>query len=159
MPTPTSPRTDPSCPAPYHNSINAGRGRYGQPKCTCAAGVAAYEDYKARSRGQRNPFRGPSHQLAPPTDLPMIDMSRGACVRPGNREIAQAAQPPDGEQGACVPSGALARAKQLCDTCPILNECADYILKAERPAGSWGGVWGGQSPVERRKAGSCLTRR
>lgn len=32
---------------------------------------------------------------------------------------------------------------KVCATCPLIRECATWVLAAERPAGSWGGVYGG----------------
>lgn len=40
------------------------------------------------------------------------------------------------------------RAKMLCKTCPVLNECREYVLLAGEPYG----VWGALTPKERRAA-------
>lgn len=36
-----------------------------------------------------------------------------------------------------------ARAKDQCWSCPVVKVCQRYVLAGEKPAGSWGGVWGG----------------
>jgi len=42
---------------------------------------------------------------------------------------------------------ALARAKAVCRTCPVREECLDFAVRNNEPAG----VWGGLSPRERRR--------
>jgi WhiB family redox-sensing transcriptional regulator len=39
-------------------------------------------------------------------------------------------------------------AKKICETCPIIEKCAEYAL--EHPAMAEYGVWGGMSESERR---------
>lgn len=38
-------------------------------------------------------------------------------------------------------------AKQLCNQCPVINDCLEYALRA----GEQEGVWGGLSPRERQR--------
>lgn len=40
------------------------------------------------------------------------------------------------------------RAKELCQTCPVINECADYAIRA----GIRDGIFGGLTPRERATA-------
>ena len=39
-----------------------------------------------------------------------------------------------------------ARAKAICETCPVRTECLDYALRTREPHG----IWGGLNEVERR---------
>ena len=42
-------------------------------------------------------------------------------------------------------------AKALCDLCPIMRECGDYVIGIEgNDPGSLGGVYGGMDPWNRR---------
>lgn len=50
--------------------------------------------------------------------------------------------PPPGYPGA----RAVARAKKICETCPLIEPCRDYALKHDELYG----VWGGLSEYERR---------
>lgn len=38
-------------------------------------------------------------------------------------------------------------AKRLCGTCPLEDECRDWAVAREEPAG----IWGGTTPTERKK--------
>lgn len=42
-------------------------------------------------------------------------------------------------------SGEVATAKKLCQSCPVINECAAYAIAAYEPYG----IWGGLGPRER----------
>jgi len=41
--------------------------------------------------------------------------------------------------------GSIRQAKKLCESCPVITECAEYAINAMEPYG----VWGGLSPRER----------
>jgi WhiB family redox-sensing transcriptional regulator len=59
---------------------------------------------------------------------------------------------PDNERG---PARQLrvARAKEVCASCPVLERCRAHAVHAAEPYGTWGGI----SESERRKAdGRCL---
>jgi WhiB family transcriptional regulator, redox-sensing transcriptional regulator len=51
---------------------------------------------------------------------------------------------PDGERGA-VRADREARAKQVCRTCPVIQQCRHHALSVREPYG----VWGGLSETER----------
>jgi WhiB family redox-sensing transcriptional regulator len=40
-----------------------------------------------------------------------------------------------------------AQAKELCAACPVQRECLEYANDNEEPDG----IWGGLTPIERRK--------
>jgi WhiB family transcriptional regulator, redox-sensing transcriptional regulator len=46
---------------------------------------------------------------------------------------------PDGERGAAR-AGREARAKQVCETCPVLEPCRRHALASHEPYGVWGGL-------------------
>lgn len=41
--------------------------------------------------------------------------------------------------------------KALCATCPLRQRCLAYALDNEDPGEPWDGLWGGMSPIERRR--------
>lgn len=41
-------------------------------------------------------------------------------------------------------------AREMCEACPLLAECRAWVMEQEDPPGSWGGVWGGLDPWNRR---------
>jgi len=52
---------------------------------------------------------------------------------------------PENERGGAR-AAREARAKTICQTCPVINECRDHALAVEEPYG----VWGGMGEDERR---------
>ena len=52
---------------------------------------------------------------------------------------------PEGERGGTRRRRAEA-AKAICATCPVIDKCREYALKAHEPYG----VWGGMTEEERR---------
>jgi len=43
-------------------------------------------------------------------------------------------------------------ARRICARCPVRDACLSYVLKVERESGeSLLGVWGGLSPIQRRR--------
>jgi len=149
------------CRSDNHNTLNAARGRSrgSDYKCTCPharhlfAGRAEYDRQRSRLRPteSKNKYRAP---LA--YSITMPDMSRGACALPEYRAIFHDASL-EPENGAPADERvrmheARPKAKRICDErCPIRDECAVYVLTNERPRGSWGGVWGGMTPNDRRE--------
>lgn len=61
---------------------------------------------------------------------------------------------PDGERGANRIRREK-RAKAICSTCPVLNQCREFAIAAEEPYG----VWGGLSESERRTEAHRARRR
>ena len=51
------------------------------------------------------------------------------------------------------PSGVVKRAKRICSTCPVLDECLDYAMNTQPHVyGIWGGTTESQRRNLRRKA-------
>ncbi len=46
---------------------------------------------------------------------------------------------PDGERGPSR-AGREARAKAICATCPVIQQCAAHALSVREPFGIWGGL-------------------
>ena len=44
-------------------------------------------------------------------------------------------------------SAAVEQAKEVCEECPVLNECLSYAVGTNQTEG----VWGGTTPSERRR--------
>lgn len=137
-----------NCPSRRHNTMNASRGKNNDGRCICPRGVHLL---KASARGwEANRIRKPrlraQSKIVPP-DMP--DLSTGACSTDEYRQIAR-----DGQNDATYLGAVGARdaARAVClQHCPVQLQCRDYILAAERPAGSWGGVWGGLDVDERKR--------
>lgn len=83
------------------------------------------------------------------TRYPVPDLSKGACTLPENKGWFHLAQEETTHNGF-GPGQREARAVCML-ACPLLDVCAAYILKAEKPAGAWPGVWGGLTPSNRRE--------
>jgi hypothetical protein len=131
------------CSAEYHNSVRAAEGRNGRTKCTCPRGVVLNEKRKAdwRRHDAAREKRSPRSIVASlPPAAPMPEPIRGICVEPQKRQVMDAAY--DGAHG--YPA-----AKEVCERCPVIEQCRAYILAAESTPGNWGGVWGGLTPRER----------
>jgi WhiB family redox-sensing transcriptional regulator len=54
---------------------------------------------------------------------------------------------PDGERGFAR-ADRVARAKQICQSCPVIVQCRKHALTVQEPFG----VWGGLDETERRQA-------
>ncbi len=46
---------------------------------------------------------------------------------------------PEGERGPAR-ENRIARAKAICSTCPVVNQCRDHSIKTREPYGVWGGL-------------------
>lgn len=152
----------PDCPAPTsHNTLRAAWGQDAQrvvtkPGCVCPRAL----DLKRAAEGRREEYkktvstfaRRKSTAKLQPVDSAEIsartpDFSRGLCARPENLSIADM-----GLSDQATHRGIERRqiAKDLCEACPLKRRCQDWVTTQESPAGSWGGVWGGLDPWNRR---------
>lgn len=77
------------------------------------------------------------------------DFTGGVCTTPRGIETARTGASTEISLRAIK---ARARAKALCNVgpCPIRDMCRSWVLSQEDPPGSWGGVWGGLDPWNRR---------
>jgi len=49
----------------------------------------------------------------------------------------------------------IARARRICADCPVREECLDFALRTQEPAG----IWGGTTPEERTRTRRSYYRR
>ena len=151
------------CEASRHNSLRHGRSRAGGPRCTCPRAVLLVaaenlrrrmEGYgkmpqKRKPQGGREPRSRAGAQITGawvPQGVRVPDLSEGLCRQPFGMKIVDKVLTLNGGAG----SKAVQEHRDLCSSCPVLDRCKDYITKAEVPAGSWHGVWGGMSQGDRR---------
>ena len=152
----------PECPAKYHNSLSSASGRYLPEKCICPHAIAllakrheARRDDHARKRGKGIGARTSNIKLSAVAPKPISspnypDFSGGLCTTKHGMAAAQ-----DGMDDTATLRGIAARerAKALCNAgpCPIRDTiCRPWVFMEESPAGSWGGVWGGFDPWNRK---------
>lgn len=77
----------------------------------------------------------------------MPDFAYGSCTTELGKKIARAAMTDEASHRAIKARNG---AKSICSACPILDACRRWALTQEDPPGSWGGVWGGLDPWNRR---------
>ena len=140
------------CPASQHNSQRAASGRRDGVQCICPRAKALHKQMVAdrNTHGRSEAWRESRflHAGSAPPSVPMPDMSRGACRTNFGQAMADR-----GMDISLTSQGVENReqAKGYCELyCPILERCRSYVLAAESPKGSWGGVWGGLDPWNRR---------
>jgi len=147
-----------NCLAPLHNSLRAAEGRNRAPRCICPRALVIRRARQNRWNELRSARRvegraiktiQPGHMIprANKVTEPMPDMSQALCRRPDMMKVM------DKGFGTGVSEGAQAArqaAKDVCSFCPIAETvCGPYVERAEKPAGSWGGIWAGRDPWER----------
>lgn len=76
-----------------------------------------------------------------------MDFTTGSCTVGDGVKIAQDAISVESSKRAIRARRA---ARKMCETCPLLTECRTWVTEMEDPPGSWGGVWGGLDPWNRR---------
>lgn len=150
------------CPARTHNSIRAGIGQKSglniRPACICPRALdvlgpwlAARKDAEA-ARMRTIHHRGdPRTRLQPPMPEPVNrrspDFTAGLCTTPGGMRAADLGM---NDQASVKGIADRQVAKAWCAQCPMLAECRAWVTAEEKPAGSWGGVWGGLDPWNRK---------
>lgn len=149
----------PDCPAQTHNTFKAATGYGGVTKCSCPHSSELLEVRRKRKREryhltnsvniadptqQRRPKSENSATLALRTHLvPPMDFPRGACTTLAGLKVM------DGYQATPNTRPAIDAARALCKGCSSLAACADWVRRAERPAGAWQGMIGGMTRIER----------
>jgi len=150
------------CPSSTHNSVRAARAHVkghgdGTEKCICPRALSLLAAWRkssdslerqrerfARMKKIRLPLQTPA-----PVSVRMPDLRGGVCYRP---EASKASEGGMNQQASISGIRARNRAKALCDAgpCPVRAQCRAWCLSNEQPAGSWGGVYGGLDPWNRR---------
>jgi hypothetical protein len=153
------------CPGTTHNSGRSAKGvmrnSIGQrPKCICPHAldlmVTVMAEQRRRERERmkrlhRDGKKDPRTRLQPPAAEPVKrrspNFAAGLCTTPSGMLAADR-----GMNDQASLSGIKDRelAKSWCANCPMLRECRRWVTEEESPAGSWGGVWGGLDPWNRK---------
>lgn len=92
----------------------------------------------------------PAASSKPVESLTYPDFTGGLCTTARGRKAADIGM---NDQISLKGISDRERAKALCNTgpCPIRDTvCRPWVLREESPRGSWGGVWGGLDPWNRR---------
>lgn len=151
------------CGADTHNSTRAGLGRgHGfatRLPCTCPRALVLLAQYQARRLElreiERAQKRRPRQDNRARLQLPVPQLAEirspnfieGLCAKPGGMAYADKGM---NDQASHRGIAERQEAKNLCAACPMLQECKAWALGQEKPAGSWGGVWGGMDPWNRK---------
>ncbi len=151
------------CPATGHNTYRAARDL--KPMCVCprAAAIREEENEKRRQRyaldekgRPRPPLIDRNNKLpgyftnvaVPQRDWP--DFRRGLCRTARGALIVDAYL--NRNASAPLKKRVTEDHQEMCLQCPLMIKCAEWIMKAEKTAGSWGGIYGGLTPLQREKA-------
>lgn len=154
----------PECPGRTHNSLRSALGHAGpagivKPKCICPHGQDVLEVErarrvvieKARVREWSHRANDPRTRLQPPMPEPVQrrspNFAAGLCTTPKGQKAADAGM---NDQASLNGIASRGLAKAWCANCLMLQECRNWVTSEERPAGSWGGVWGGLDPWNRK---------
>lgn len=170
----------PDCPAPRHNTLNAARGVKsksstsrrnagcqvsGFPPCICDRAVELNEIFKAKRReryGKRKDAPvDPARKLAETERkrraaiLNMLAAAPRPTVEPPDFTKAECRTPwgvmaMDGYVDSPQSDGRMTAARGVCKVCPLNTTCRTWVIAEERPAGSWGGMYAGMTPQNRR---------
>lgn len=155
----------PECPSPdTHNSARAalgqgsGRARLvDRPKCICPRGLDLLrEELDKRTERKRQALKAvsrtkseakPESTAAALVEVRTPDFSAGLCTSRAGMKVADGGQ---NDQASHKGIALRQKAKDLCGVCPLRAMCLDWVTGHESPPGSWGGVWGGLDPWNRR---------
>lgn len=153
----------PTCPSRrQHNSSHAAKGSSVAERCDCPRAQVLRAEYleelknkraiaaiaAGRVPASRLPKREPvdsSPVFEPrspePTSVRPPNFLGAACQQPEVAEIVERSFSLYGGAGGIERREEMR--KKVCGTCPLIRECAEWVLAAEKPAGSWGGMYGG----------------
>lgn len=150
------------CPADRHNTLYAavkgGRRGPGNARCICPRALWRKQDDLDSRRGeharwyQENKARLKAAKVVDQPALkvkhvrvaPVPDMTDAACGSDDGQVAVDIAT-------AEASAGNLARVAAFCNSpCPIKEQCLRWVMSAEDRPGSWGGVYGGLTPKQRR---------
>jgi hypothetical protein len=158
---PTQWPVSPYCEAATHNTLSASKWRRRKIGCICEHSMKLAADARARTRANRAARLAEKGLVEVKSNIRMSvaspqpisatqpDFSQGLCTSPRGQETARGGSH---DQASRAGIKARARAKNLCNAgpCPIRDRCRTWVLTQEKPAGSWGGVWGGLDPWNRQ---------
>jgi hypothetical protein len=159
------------CPTEEHHTLRAAFGRLNgsstrTERCICPRAIARREAHSrqtsAYAKSKRSVTALERASLRDQQAAGFVKTNRAPVVDPMGMRKA-----PDWRHGLCSKDLATAdggfddafshkgyklrhAAKELCVACPLLAACGRFVTANEEPAGSWGGVWGGMDPANRR---------
>lgn len=158
------------CPATLHNSVRAVRGAStGGVRCICPHGIDLWQADLKRERDRKKALR---FGISPKPHTRTVNTLKPAVKPSYLSNMAEGVRPPEMPTGERVPcrwpsnravvdraiaatrGPAVRAAQMLCEQCPLASkqECLRWITDAEKPAGSWGGVYAGMTGAQRRQA-------
>lgn len=154
----------PDCRVKWHNTGAAAKGSLKDGRCECPRAVELREADLQKRKDERAiaaiaagrvPARGrPTGETKAPDSSPVFEtaMPRPTDVRSPNFRGAACLQPwaqeiVDRSFSLYGGTGGIERREEMrvkvCGVCPFIRDCAAWVLAAETPAGSWGGMYGG----------------
>lgn len=145
------------CPATGHNVFRRIERPVDGIKCCCPRALALRdENLRMKREGER---KRPARPSIMPTLRPIPlgkarayaapDWTGAACRNKIGIELSDRAY--NAVADTALARRARARMRQVCGSCPIMDACRNWALTEEKPAGSWGGVWGGLDPRQRQQ--------
>ena len=154
------------CPATGHNVLTRVNRPLDGLRCICPHAQALYveflekkrvrnKDYAKAKEAERGKYVRPHKTIkVRPVKVKdnhlhaMPDYGGAACKNMyAVKKFDRAFDAPYTKLGEVVKD----HARLICNTkCAIRDQCRGWALQEEKPAGSWGGVWGGLDPRERQ---------
>lgn len=149
----------PECPATGHNVFRRIERPPDGIKCICPRAIALRDANLVMKRTERRGAKRSGRTSIMPTLRPIPpeklhsyaapDWTNAACRTPAGREASDRAY--DAISATAFSERMRVEMKAWCHVCPLMTKCREWVLAEERPAGSWGGVWGGLDPRERHE--------
>lgn len=142
------------CEAPKHNTLRAHAGRHGRDatrtiRCYCPGSLALYaNDIVRRKVAKYRPRPRPiivSETV--PHAMRVPDLSAAPCRTARGAELVKLWQRSTGTGQQRVGRAV----SWMCNRrCPVRERCELFTQVNEYPAGSWGGIYAGRNPAERK---------
>lgn len=147
----------PECPATGHNVLRRVEKPADGIKCICPRALALKAANLVMKREERKTVKRTGRTMIMPVlrpisvkemwRIPSPDWTGAMCNTPAGRKASDRAY--DAVSATKVSERIRAEMRAWCHICPIMQTCRAWALEMEKPAGSWGGVWGGLDPSER----------
>jgi hypothetical protein len=157
----------PECSGKTHNSLYAAKGKSsrGTPKCICPRALALLKEHRKaqkpyaaeylqrrREAGWRNTALNINRSTYRQADP---DLTGGSCMAPYGQKLMDRAE---GTTKGAVRNQYVREVKEMCWGCKRLDECGSWVVRAEDPPGTWGGIYAGMTRDERMKRAALAAR-